>query len=80
MMFDEWDEYEETDEIPYPNCPHCNSNRTIPSTMPLLIDTEVDQTLFQQLARCRECGYEWTDKWWEVFTPDGIRYLTKEGI
>lgn len=53
-------------------CPKCGNQAIDPITDPQKIDEEVDQILFQQLEHCYVCGHEWLDKWWKVWTPDGV--------
>ena len=57
-------------------CPKCGSARLHPADNPVKIDEEVDQVLYRQYEKCYSCGHFWADKWWEVWTPDGIETVT----
>ena len=56
-------------------CPQCGSANLHPKYDPRKIDEEVDQVLMSQLEECMSCHHVWTDKWWEVWTPDGIKIV-----
>lgn len=59
----------------YGHCPCCGSSLTTCLTDAQVIDTEVNQQLYMQHDKCDICEHEWVDKWWEVWTPNGIKIV-----
>ena len=57
-------------------CPKCGSANLWPMTDPVKIDEEVNQVLMQQWERCFSCKHQWNDRWWEIWTPEGIEKVT----
>lgn len=56
-------------------CPGCGSE-DIKWFDPVKIDEEIDQVLLSQFHKCRSCGFEWVERFWEVWTPAGIKIVT----
>lgn len=55
----------------YPQCPDCLSTR-IMTREPVVIDTEVNQTLLQMLCVCVDCKQVFFKKYWEVYSKGKI--------
>ncbi len=49
-------------------CPECLSSHIDLQRDPSVIDSEVNQTLFQQIAVCVDCDCAWFYKYWEVYS------------